>query len=105
MPGDSGASPPTAAAPFPRALLTALRAAAPEGAVLRLGLWSGEVVSLGRVVREDDDGLLGELDQEGRAGQGGRVLAAVPWHAVARVEAVSPKRRAQPGFAPPAAAE
>jgi hypothetical protein len=88
-------------APFPRELLGALRAAAPVDAVLRLGLWGGEVIPLARVVREEAEGLVGEVEGEGRDAAHGPVLVAVPWHALARVEAVPPKPRARPGFVPP----
>lgn|GEM_PF-3003142 len=86
---------------FPGALLAALRAEAPEGALLRLGLWSGETVVVRRVLRETEDGLIGELQGAPGAEGDGTAVVAVPWHAVARVEATpGATRRARPGFRP-----
>lgn len=86
---------------FPQALLAALRAEAPEGSLLQLGLWHGESLTLKRVVRETEDGILAELEPPPAGGSADRgpSLAAIPWHAIARVQAVPPPaRRARPGF-------
>lgn len=88
--------------PFPRALFQALARAAEGEVVLRLGLWNGETVSVRRVVQETDDGILGEAASDGRPGDGrGPVWVAVPWHAVARVEAAPEAPRIPRGFVPP----
>lgn len=88
-----------APSPFPRALWKALREAAPEGAILRLGLRSGETSVLRRIVAETADGLLGEADSAPGATE--TALVAIPWDAILRAEAqAAPGRRARPGFHP-----
>lgn len=86
---------------FPSALLAALRAEVAEGGLWRLGLWNGETVTLSRIVRETEDGLIGEVQAAAGADVDRPGLVAVPWQAVARVEALpSAARRARPGFHP-----
>ena len=86
---------------FPQALLAALRGEAPEGGLLQLGLWHGETLTVRRVVQETEDGLLAELEPPavGGGSERGAGLVAVPWTAIARVQALpQPARRARPGF-------
>lgn len=86
--------------PFPRALLAALREAAADGSVLQLGLWHGESLSIRTILSETDEGLIGELapapttpDDRGPA------VVAVPWPAIARIQAVpAPARKSRTGF-------
>jgi hypothetical protein len=65
---------------FPPALLKSLLEAAPGGSRFRLSLLGGAGLLVARIVRQDETGLVVET-AEG-------TLAAVPWHAVARVETV-----------------
>lgn len=108
MPSEAGGAGPSALRSsewrFPADLLAALRAAVPAGSVLRLGLWNGEAVALSRVVSELPSGVLGEVDGATAPDARGPVLVAVPWQAIARVDALPPKHRMPPGFAPPSAA-
>ena len=86
---------------FPQVLLGALRAEAPEGAVLKVALWNGETVTLRRIVSETAEGLLGEMSPPATAADAEGTLVAIPWQAVARIAAAPPgRRRARPGFRP-----
>ncbi len=90
--------------PFPRALLAALRESAPEGSALQIGLWHGESLSVRTVLRETEEGLLAELAPAPTASDDrGPTVVAVPWHAIARVQASpAPARKTRTGFAPTA---
>ena len=86
--------------PFPRTLLAALRENAPDGSILQLGLWHGESLSVRAIVRETEEGLIAELQPSPTAADDrGPAVVAVPWHALARVQAVpAPARKARTGF-------
>ena len=86
--------------PFPRTLLTALRETATDGSVLQIGLWHGESLSVRTILRETDEGLLAELQPAPTAPDDrGPAVVAVPWHAIARVQAVpAPARKSRTGF-------
>ena len=85
---------------FPSALLAALRDAGPQDAELRVGLWGGDTVAFRRLLKETDDGLVGEVEED-RPGRGTAVVA-VPWHAISRIAVVAAApKRGRPGFLPP----
>ncbi len=75
---------------FPRALLAALRHAGPADAKLRFVLVDGGLVAVGRIVQEDDFGLVVETDDQ--------TTVAIPWHALLRVEAQAPGKGRSVGF-------
>ena len=63
---------------FPRELFAAIKETASEGAKLRVVLLDGGVLTAGSVPRDTEAGLLIETDDG--------TTAAVPWHAVLRIE-------------------
>jgi hypothetical protein len=86
--------------PFPRALLASVRAAGSAEGLLQLGLWHGEVLTVRRIVEETEEGILAELEPTAGADRG-PAIAAVPWHAIARVQwNPSVPRKGRPGFVP-----
>jgi hypothetical protein len=75
---------------FPPALLKDLLDAAPDGAKLRLVTLGGAAVTVARIVKESESGLVVE-SVEGQ-------LTAVPWHALVRADTVRPDAGRAVGF-------
>jgi hypothetical protein len=75
---------------FAPGLLRDLREAAPEGAKLRLVMLGGAAVTVARIVKESEAGLVVE-SVEGQ-------LAAIPWHALVRADTVRPDAGRAVGF-------
>lgn len=75
---------------FPPELLKELADASPEGAKLRFVLLGGGAVVSSRIVRQTELGLVVETTEG--------TLTAVPWHSIARVDAVRPDVGKPVGF-------
>ncbi|HVB10125.1 MAG TPA: hypothetical protein VNM16_07125 [Bacillota bacterium] len=77
---------------FPPELLKDLLQAAPDGAKLRLVAAGGAAVTVARIVKESDRGLIVE-SVEGQ-------LTAIPWHVLLRADTVRPDAGRAVGFRP-----